>query len=65
MWSDKTIAIFAKNVFYVHFARAWFNLHGYDVKVLDTINDDLRAEYKVLEDQLWEDREFKEFLDGN
>ena len=49
----------------MRYARAWFNLHGYDVKVLDTINDDLRAEYKVLEDQLWEDREFKEFLDGN
>lgn len=63
--NEKTIAIYAKNVFYMHFARAWFNTHGYDVKVLDMINDELRAEYKVLELQLWEDHEFKEFLDGN
>jgi hypothetical protein len=60
----KTVAIFAHNVFYIHFARAWFNLRGYDVKVLDTINDELRQEYHVLEDQLWDDSEFKDFLNG-
>jgi len=60
----KTIAIFSKNVFYARYASAWLNLHGYNVKMLDMINDDLREQYKVLETQLWDDHEFKEWLNG-
>ena len=44
----KTIAIFSKNVFYARYASAWLNLHGYNVKMLDMINDDLREQYKAL-----------------
>lgn len=62
--SPKTIAIYAKNECFIKFASAWFLLRGYDVIEINMIDDAIRSQYKVLDHQIWDDHEFREFLNG-
>lgn len=60
----KTIAIYAKNEAYIHYASAWFRLRGMDVITIDLIDDKMREQYKVLDRQIWDGWEFEEFING-
>lgn len=61
---QKTIAIYAKNESYIHYASAWFRLRGMDVITIDLIDDNIRDKYKVLDRQIWDGWEFEEFING-
>lgn len=61
---QKTIAIYAKNEAYIHYASAWFRLRDYDVVVIDLIDDNIRKKYRVLDRQIWDSWEFEEFLEN-
>ena len=61
---QKTIAIYAKNEAYIHYASAWFQLRGYNVIEINILNDTMREQYKVLDHQIWDNHEFEEFLNG-
>jgi len=61
---NKIIGIWNSNIFYSEYVRDKLIILGYECKILDMINDDLRELYEILEETLWTTYELKEFLEN-